>query len=60
MPAATFEEPGAKEGESGAKAEYCACSLHKISPKGWANHLSHSWPDLRTHPYPYPIAPSKA
>lgn len=23
------------------KAGHCACTLHTLSPKGWANHLSH-------------------
>ena len=34
IPNATFEEPGAKAG-------YCAHTLHTPQSKGWANHLSH-------------------
>ena len=40
----------------GAKARYCASTLHQIPPKRWANHLSHpsglkSGPTLTLTPY---------
>ena len=40
-PNCQFWEAGSKNRLSGSKAEYCTCPLHSISPKGWANHLSH-------------------
>lgn len=39
---ATFEELKAKAGCQKQKPEYCACPLHTVPPKGWANYLSHS------------------
>ena len=36
--------------EPGAKAGYCACLLHTVPPRGWADHPSH--PLARTHPSP--------
>ena len=40
-PIATFEEPGANAGGSGARAGYYTCPLHTTPPKRWAKHLSH-------------------
>ena len=40
-PSCQFWRVWSKSRRSGAKAGYCACPLHTMPPKGWANHLSH-------------------
>ena len=57
-----FWGAGSKNRVPGAKAGYCTCPLHSTPPKGWANHLSHTFHPTPGHtptltPYKEPAHP---